>query len=40
LDHLTQRASYFVIISAADANEDQLRLLDDALLQDLPGTAG
>jgi ribosomal protein S18 acetylase RimI-like enzyme len=29
-----------VIISAADAFEDQLRLLDDALRQDEPGTAG
>jgi GNAT superfamily N-acetyltransferase len=29
-----------VIISAADADEDQLRLLDDALRQDVPGTAG
>jgi ribosomal protein S18 acetylase RimI-like enzyme len=29
-----------VIISAADADEDQLRGLDDALRQDVPGTAG
>lgn len=29
-----------VIISAADADEDELRLLDDALRQDVPGTAG
>jgi GNAT superfamily N-acetyltransferase len=29
-----------VIISAADADEDQLRVLDDALRQDVPGTAG
>jgi ribosomal protein S18 acetylase RimI-like enzyme len=29
-----------VIVSAADAFEDQLRLLDDALRQDVPGTAG
>ncbi len=29
-----------VLISAADADEDQLRLLDDALRQDVPGTAG
>jgi ribosomal protein S18 acetylase RimI-like enzyme len=29
-----------VIISAADADEDQLRALDDALRQDVPGTAG
>jgi GNAT superfamily N-acetyltransferase len=29
-----------VIISAADADEDQLRELDDALRQDVPGTAG
>lgn len=29
-----------VIISAVDAYEDQLRLLDDALRQDVPGTAG
>jgi len=29
-----------VIISAAHADEDQLRLLDDALRQDVPGTAG
>ncbi len=29
-----------VIISAADAYEDQLRLLDDALRQDVPGAAG
>ena len=29
-----------VIISAIDAYEDQLRLLDDALRQDVPGTAG
>ncbi len=29
-----------VVISAADAYEDQLRLLDDALRQDVPGTAG
>jgi len=29
-----------VSISAADAYEDQLRLLDDALRQDVPGTAG
>ena len=29
-----------VIISAVDADEDQLRLLDDALRQDVPGSAG
>jgi GNAT superfamily N-acetyltransferase len=29
-----------VIISAADADEEQLRALDDALRQDVPGTAG
>ncbi len=29
-----------VIISAVDADEDELRLLDDALRQDVPGTAG
>jgi len=29
-----------VIISASDAYEDQLRLLDDALRQDVPGTSG
>ncbi|HVB44654.1 MAG TPA: GNAT family N-acetyltransferase [Streptosporangiaceae bacterium] len=29
-----------VIISAADAYEDQLRLLDDVLRQDVPGTDG
>ena len=29
-----------VIISAVDAYEDQLRLLDDALRQDVPGAAG
>jgi ribosomal protein S18 acetylase RimI-like enzyme len=29
-----------VIISAADADEEQLRVLDDALRQDVPGTAG
>ena len=29
-----------VIISAIDAYEDQLRLLDDALKQDVPGNAG
>ncbi len=29
-----------VIISAADADEEQLRALDDALPQDVPGTAG
>jgi hypothetical protein len=29
-----------VIISAADADEDQLRALDDTLRQDVPGTAG
>jgi RimJ/RimL family protein N-acetyltransferase len=29
-----------VIISAADADEDQLRALDDVLRQDVPGTAG
>ena len=29
-----------VIISANDGFEDQLRLLDDALRQDLPGTEG
>lgn len=29
-----------VIISATDAYEDQLRLLDDTLRQDVPGTAG
>jgi ribosomal protein S18 acetylase RimI-like enzyme len=29
-----------VIISAVDACEDEMRLLDDALRQDVPGTAG
>ncbi len=29
-----------VVISAADADEDELRLLDEALRQDVPGTAG
>lgn len=29
-----------VIISAIDADEDRLRLLDDALRRDVPGTAG
>jgi GNAT superfamily N-acetyltransferase len=29
-----------VIISAADADADQLRVLDDVLRQDVPGTAG
>jgi RimJ/RimL family protein N-acetyltransferase len=29
-----------VVISAADAYEDELRLLDDALRQDVPGTDG
>jgi hypothetical protein len=29
-----------VIISAVDAFENQLRLLDDALRQDVPGAAG
>jgi ribosomal protein S18 acetylase RimI-like enzyme len=29
-----------IIISAADADEEQLRALDDALRQDVPGTAG
>jgi len=29
-----------VVISAVDADEDHLRLLDDALRQDVPGTAG
>ena len=29
-----------VIISAAHSDEDQLRVLDDALRQDVPGTAG
>ena len=30
----------FVLISAGDADEDDLRLLDDALRQDVPGTDG
>ena len=36
---VTDEPDGVVIISANDAFEDQLRLLDDALRQDVPGTA-
>lgn len=38
--NVTDEPEGVVIISAVDAYEDQLRLLDDALRQDVPGTAG
>src|SRR5580658_10086608 len=38
--HATDEPGGVVIISAVDAYEDRLRLLDDALRQDVPGTAG
>ena len=38
--HETAEPDGVVIISAVDADEDQLRLLDDALRQDVPGAAG
>jgi GNAT superfamily N-acetyltransferase len=38
--HATDEPDGVVIISANDAFEDQLRLLDDALRQDVPGNAG
>jgi ribosomal protein S18 acetylase RimI-like enzyme len=38
--HATEEPEGIVIISAVDAYEDQLRLLDDALKQDVPGNAG
>ena len=38
--HATAEPDGVVIISAIDADEDQLRLLDDALRQDVPGAAG
>jgi RimJ/RimL family protein N-acetyltransferase len=38
--HVDAEPEGIVIISAADADEDQLRLLDDVLRQDVPGTAG
>lgn len=38
--HATAEPDGVVIISAIDAYEDQLRLLDDALRQDVPGAAG
>jgi ribosomal protein S18 acetylase RimI-like enzyme len=38
--HLTDEPDGVVIISANDAFEDQLRLLDDSLRQDVPGNAG
>jgi RimJ/RimL family protein N-acetyltransferase len=38
--HETAEPEGIVIISAVDADEDQLRLLDDALRQDVPGGAG
>ena len=38
--HTTAEPDGVVIISAVDADEDQLRLLDDALRQDVPGAAG
>lgn len=37
--HITEPDG-IVIISAVDAREDEMRLLDDALRQDVPGTAG
>ena len=38
--HFIPEPEGVVIISAVDAFEDQLRLLDDALRQDVPGAAG
>jgi ribosomal protein S18 acetylase RimI-like enzyme len=38
--HATAEPDGVVIISAVNAYEDQLRLLDDGLRQDVPGTAG
>jgi len=38
--HATDEPEGVVIISAIDADEDQLRLLDEALKQDVPGNAG
>ncbi len=38
--HAADEPDGVVTISAAEAYEDQLRLLDDALRRDLPGTAG
>lgn len=38
--HLTDEPDGVVIISANDGFEDQLRLLDDALRQDVPGAEG
>jgi len=38
--HVTDEPDGVVIISANDAYEDQLRLLDDALRQDVPGSSG
>ena len=38
--HTTAEPEGLVVISAVDAYEDQLRLLDDGLRQDVPGTAG
>jgi len=38
--HTFDEPEGIVIISAIDAYEDQLRLLDDALRQDVPGAAG
>ena len=38
--HVTAEPDGVIVISAADADEDQLRLLDDALRQDVPGSAG
>jgi ribosomal protein S18 acetylase RimI-like enzyme len=38
--HQAEAPGEIVIISASDAYEDQLRLLDDALRQDVPGTSG
>lgn len=38
--HVTDEPDGVIVISANDAFEDQLRLLDDALRQDVPGTEG
>jgi RimJ/RimL family protein N-acetyltransferase len=38
--HVTAEPDGVIVISAVDADEDQLRLLDDALRQDVPGSAG
>ena len=38
--HVTAEPDDVVVISASDAFEDDLRLLDEALRQDVPGTAG